>query len=172
MRSWLFRPSVQHVWSEVEIAGWVWGSCFFCLISPWVDTRCSFLSPSLIIFSIISNPPPPPSSISSFNWSRQAWTRRWLIVSKVTCTQQTSPWDDVDGDDKDVKSISSVDIEKQKNKPVISREFSWFPDFFFKSPFVLIFSWKKRSSHQGKKEVACIASKPLKFLVCGDVESL
>ena len=29
--------------------------------------------------------------------------------------------------------------------------------------------WKKRSSYQGKKEVACNVSKPL---VCGDVESL
>ena len=38
-----------------------------------------------------------------------------------------------------------------------------FPDFriFFKSPFASTFSWKKRSCHQGKKEVACIVSKPL-----------
>ena len=31
---------------------------------------------------------------------------------------------------------------------------------FYKSPFASKFSWKKRSSHQGKKEVACILSKP------------
>ena len=33
--------------------------------------------------------------------------------------------------------------------------------FLYKSPFASKCSWKKRSSHQGKKEVACIVSKPL-----------
>ena len=37
------------------------------------------------------------------------------------------------------------------------RIFSWFHNFFYKSPFASKSSWKK-SSHQGKKEVACIVS--------------
>ena len=36
--------------------------------------------------------------------------------------------------------------------------------FFYKSPFASKCSWKNRSSHQGKKEVACIVSKPLASL--------
>ena len=41
--------------------------------------------------------------------------------------------------------------------------FPWFQDFFYKSLVTLASkcSWKKRSSHQGKKKVACIVSKPL-----------
>ena len=38
------------------------------------------------------------------------------------------------------------------------------------SPFALKFSWKKRSIHQGKKEVACIVSKPLVSCLWGCVE--
>ena len=34
----------------------------------------------------------------------------------------------------------------------------WFLRIFYKSPFASKFSWKKKSSHQGKKEVACIVS--------------
>ena len=34
------------------------------------------------------------------------------------------------------------------------------------------FSWKKRSSYQGKKEVACIVSKPLVSCLWGDVKHL
>ena len=47
------------------------------------------------------------------------------------------------------------------SRPVIYQGF--FPDFriFYKSSFAPELSWKKRSSHQGKKEVACIVFKPL-----------
>ena len=53
--------------------------------------------------------------------------------------------------------------------PVISQDFPWFQDlfFFYKSPIAPKFSWKKRSSHQGKKELACIVSKPSNFLFVG-----
>ena len=51
-----------------------------------------------------------------------------------------------------------------------------FPDFriVYKSPFDSKCSWKKRSSHQGKKEVhvACIVSKPLDSCLWGCGESL
>ena len=49
-----------------------------------------------------------------------------------------------------------------------------FPDFriLYKSPFAAKFSWKKRSSHQGKKEVACIVSKPLVSCLWGCGESV
>ena len=49
-----------------------------------------------------------------------------------------------------------------------------FPDFriFCKSPFASRCSWKKRSSHQGKKEVACIVSKPLVSCLWGCGESV
>ena len=43
--------------------------------------------------------------------------------------------------------------------------------FFYKSPFASKCSWKKRSSHQGKKEVAHIVSKTWSFF-CGNVESV
>ena len=55
-----------------------------------------------------------------------------------------------------------LDIFKSiTGRPVMSKEFSWFQDLFYKSPFASKCSWQKRSSHQGKKEVACIVSKPL-----------
>ena len=49
-----------------------------------------------------------------------------------------------------------------------------FPDFriVFKSPFASKCSWKKRSSHQGKKDVTCIVSKPLVSCSCGCGESV
>ena len=52
-----------------------------------------------------------------------------------------------------------------------------FPDFlifffFYKFPFASKLSWKKRSSLQGKKEVACIVSKPLVSCLCGCGESV
>ena len=49
-----------------------------------------------------------------------------------------------------------------------------FPNFriLYKSPFASKFSWKKRSSHQGKKEVACIESKPLVSCLWGCGESV
>ena len=53
------------------------------------------------------------------------------------------------------------------HRPVISEDFSWFQDFFTNLP-----SWKKRSSHQGKKEVAGIVSKPLVSCLCGCGESV
>ena len=42
---------------------------------------------------------------------------------------------------------------------------------FYKSPFASKCLWKKRSSHQGKKEVACIVSKPLVSCLwgCGEL---
>ena len=43
----------------------------------------------------------------------------------------------------------------------------WFLGIFYKSPSASKFSWKDRSSHQGKKEVACIVSKPSSFLFVG-----
>ena len=48
-------------------------------------------------------------------------------------------------------------------------DFSLIAGFFYKSPFASKFSWKKRSSHQGKKEVACTVSKPVFFCLweCG-----
>ena len=49
-------------------------------------------------------------------------------------------------------------------RPVISQDFSWFHIFFYKSPLASKFSWKK-SSHQGKKEVAWIVSSS--FLLVG-----
>ena len=54
--------------------------------------------------------------------------------------------------------VAEVNFNRKKNsfiRPVISQ------DFFYKSPIASEFSWKKRSSHQGKKEVACTVSKPL-----------
>ena len=39
--------------------------------------------------------------------------------------------------------------------------------FLYKCSFASTFSWKKRSSHQGKKEVACIVSKPLVSCLLG-----
>ena len=49
-----------------------------------------------------------------------------------------------------------------------------FPDFriFYKYPIASKFSWKKRSSHQGKKEVACIVCKPLVSCLWGCGESV
>ena len=44
--------------------------------------------------------------------------------------------------------------------------------FFYKFPFASKFSRKKRSSHQGKKEVACIVSKPLVSCLWGCGESV
>ena len=52
-----------------------------------------------------------------------------------------------------------------------------FSGFFLISGFLLQislclkFSWKKRSSHQGKKEVACIVSKPQIFVFVGMSEN-
>ena len=48
------------------------------------------------------------------------------------------------------------------------------PDFriFYKSPFASNLSWKKRSNHQGKKEVACIVCKPLVSCLWGCGESV
>ena len=43
---------------------------------------------------------------------------------------------------------------------------------FYKSPFASKCSWKKRSRHQGKKEVACIVSKPLVSCLWGCGESV
>ena len=56
-------------------------------------------------------------------------------------------------------------------RSVISQDFSWFQDLY-KSPFVSKCSWKKRSSHQGKKEVACIVSSPLVSYLWGCGESV
>ena len=49
-----------------------------------------------------------------------------------------------------------------------------FPDFriLYKSPFASKFSWKKRSKYQGKKEVACVVSKPLVSCLWGCAESV
>ena len=49
-----------------------------------------------------------------------------------------------------------------------------FPEFSicFKSPFAAKISWKKRSSHQGKKGVACFVSKPLVSCMWGCGESV
>ena len=44
--------------------------------------------------------------------------------------------------------------------------------FFYKSSFASKFYWKKRSSHQGKKEVSCIVSKPLVSCLWGCGESV
>ena len=43
---------------------------------------------------------------------------------------------------------------------------------FYKSTFASKLSWKKRSSHQGKNEVACIVSKPLVSCLLGCGESV
>ena len=51
-------------------------------------------------------------------------------------------------------------------------DISWFRDFFYKSPFASKFPWKKRRSHQGKKEVACIVSNPLVSCLWGCGESV
>ena len=42
----------------------------------------------------------------------------------------------------------------------------------YKSPFACKFSWQKTSCHQGKKEVACIVSKPLVSCLWGCGESV
>ena len=55
--------------------------------------------------------------------------------------------------------------------PVISQDISWFQNFLQIS-LCLRFAWKKRSSHQGKKEVACIVSKPLVSCLWGCRESV
>ena len=54
-----------------------------------------------------------------------------------------------------------ISFEWSPTRRVISS--GYFPDFriWYKSSFASEFSWKKRSSHQGKKEVACVVSKPL-----------
>ena len=57
------------------------------------------------------------------------------------------------------KSLQLMFCAKMCTRPVIYPDFIYF--IFYKSPFASKFSWKKRSSHQGKKEVACIVSKPL-----------
>ena len=63
--------------------------------------------------------------------------------------------------------IESIERLLVKIKHVIITTGLWFLRFFadfricYKSPLVSTFSWKKRSCHQGKKEVACIVSKPL-----------
>ena len=44
--------------------------------------------------------------------------------------------------------------------------------YSFPSPSQINISWKKRSSHQGKKEVACIISKPLVTCLWGCGESV
>ena len=49
-------------------------------------------------------------------------------------------------------------------------DFSGF--FLQESPFASKFSWKKRSSHQGENEVACIVSKPLVSCLWGCGESV
>ena len=46
----------------------------------------------------------------------------------------------------------------------------WFLRSFYKSTFCL--PWKKRSSHQGKKQVACIVSQPLVSCLRGCGESV
>ena len=43
---------------------------------------------------------------------------------------------------------------------MISLDISWFQEFY-KFHFPSKCSWKERCSHQGKKDVACIVSKPL-----------
>ena len=58
------------------------------------------------------------------------------------------------------------DIYSDSISPVISH------DFFYKSSFASIFSRKRRGSHQGKKEVACIVSKPLVSCLWGRGESV
>ena len=58
-----------------------------------------------------------------------------------------------------------------KIRPVISQDFSWFQGFH-KSFFASECSCKKRSSHQGKKEVACIVSKSLVSCLWGCGESV
>ena len=55
---------------------------------------------------------------------------------------------------------------------VISQDFSWFQDFFLQISLCVKVSWKKRSSHQVKKEVACTMSKPLVSCLCGCGESV
>ena len=57
------------------------------------------------------------------------------------------------------------------SRPVNSQDFSWFQDFH-KSLFASKFSWKKRSRHRGKKELACIVSKPLVSCLWGCGESV
>ena len=58
-------------------------------------------------------------------------------------------------------------------RPVISQDFSWFQVFFYKSPFASKFSWKKRSSHQGKKvhvrSLYCVQTSSFLFVSgCGE----
>ena len=48
----------------------------------------------------------------------------------------------------------------------------WFLRIIYKSPFASKFSWNKRSSHQGKKEVTYIVSKPLVSCLWGCGESV
>ena len=56
---------------------------------------------------------------------------------------------------------------------VISQDLSWFFQIFlYKSLFALKYSWKKRNSHRGKKELACIVSKPLVSCLWGCGESV
>ena len=62
--------------------------------------------------------------------------------------------------------LATVDSTSPIIRHVISQDFSRFQDLF------TTFSWKKRSSHQGKKEVACIVSKPLVACLWGCGESV
>ena len=56
-------------------------------------------------------------------------------------------------------------------RPVMSQDFSLISGFFTKISFSSKYSWKKRSSHQGKKDVARIVSKPLVSCLWGCGES-
>ena len=64
-------------------------------------------------------------------------------------------------------------IEQCKfSSPRISQDFVSDIGIFLQIAHASKCSWKKRSCHQGKKEVACLLSITLQFLVCGDMQSL